>query len=582
MATRTEVNTETSTQDPNLSYQSQIPHNSGFSAYTPEGRWQDRSRDRHNSESPTQNPFRGEGRMLRSSSALPSSRNDEEKEGRGTPGTPRIPTSQLPTPGPTGPRRQRLDQETNDEEPRNYQNLRREVHSVEPGYAFQGQTYVPESILEEADGQEIVTEAPRDPRSPQGHRTPIPSSPQQEFGPTILNLTPRTNPQTPRPSRSPESSSGSSIRITQPLGPRDQVIFPPSPRRSPPVPPIDTRTYRSQYESAMGSALDRQPATNSSQPKRYPTPQDALEDVGTQCRDLGEVLGVRRIENLSLGDHIQAVRALAEAREADLPIWAASRIREVNLNRELNRLYAIVRQPDVALIVPEDPSLPDPWGLTRNQLSPAATPVLWSWQQLEQQRAFESERECWREHMANEVRRRAEAVIRPKEDFEETRSHRSFNLASDPITRPPNPAVPSTTVYPSSSVTDSNWARPTVKIIEPSSDDSSLNVPPGQEFQGYSYREPQFNSNSPSNRNAQGEESKREFKSSESQTNTKGMEGQGYKTVPQRDAPPHQTPAQTYLKPGDFRPSGYKYTPYPRNSNAVTSHFYGSRLEIRY
>ncbi|THU89291.1 hypothetical protein K435DRAFT_865423 [Dendrothele bispora CBS 962.96] len=318
----------------------------------------------------------------------------------------------------------------------------------------------------------------------------------------------------------------------------------------------------------MGSALDRRPATNSSQLKRYPTPYDALEDVRMQCQRLEEVLGVRRIETLSLEDHIQAVRALAEAREADLPIWVASRIREVDLNRELNRLYAVVRQPDVALIVPEDPSLPDPWGFTRNQLSPAQTPALWSWQQLEQQQAFERERERWRENMAHEVHRRAETVVRQNEDNDKMRSRRSFNLAPDPIACPSNPAVPSTTVYPSSSITSPNWARPTVKIVEPS-DESNTDIPPGQEFRGYDFYASQADPNSPSNRNDWRKETREGVKLNESPNGK--TEDEVHQTEQKRDVPPHQTPAQTYLKPGDFRPSRYKYTPFSKNTNAESS-----------
>ncbi|THU89290.1 hypothetical protein K435DRAFT_865422 [Dendrothele bispora CBS 962.96] len=131
--------------------------------------------------------------MLRSSSAPPSSRNDDEKEGRGTPGTPRLPTSQLPTPGPTNPRRRPFDIGANNSEPRNYESLHSEIHSVEPGYRFQGQSYIPESLMDEANDQDVQTGTPHDPRSPQEHRTPIPLSPQPQFGPTILNLPPQVD-----------------------------------------------------------------------------------------------------------------------------------------------------------------------------------------------------------------------------------------------------------------------------------------------------------------------------------------------------------------------------------------------------
>ncbi|THU89987.1 hypothetical protein K435DRAFT_276090 [Dendrothele bispora CBS 962.96] len=105
MATKTEFTTETDTQNPNSFNQSQEPHNSGFSTFTPEGYWQNRSRNRQPSESPSRNPFQGEGRMIRPSSAPPNS-NDQEGKGRSkTPNAPCLFNTHLPTPDPTGPRR---------------------------------------------------------------------------------------------------------------------------------------------------------------------------------------------------------------------------------------------------------------------------------------------------------------------------------------------------------------------------------------------------------------------------------------------------------------------------------------------
>ncbi|THV06361.1 hypothetical protein K435DRAFT_849156 [Dendrothele bispora CBS 962.96] len=495
-----------------------MPHNSGFSTYTPEGNWQRGLQHCQSSESPSRNPFQGEGRRLRSSSAPPDPQ--EQKERSGTPNAPRIPITQLPTPYPT-------------------ENLYNEMQSVHPGHVPEGYSYVPESVLEEARIHEMLTETTPDPRSLQEHRTPIPSSPPREpqvnyMGPTIHY------PETPiiRPNNPPSSSSGSSIRIIQPLEPRERVVLPTHPENAP---PFNSRTYQSQYESVMGSALDpnQPPQTKSSQPKRYPTPHDALEDVGEQCRRLGEVLGIRGINQMQLVDHVQAVQALAEARESDLPLWVASRVRETDNNRELSRLHAIVRQPEVALVVPEDPSLPDPWGLTQRQMSPTPVPSHWSWQQLEQQRALEGlmERERWRTNMADEVRRRAESVVTQRqEDQRPILEVRDPNY--EPITRPPNPAVPSATIYPSSSITSTNWVCPTVRIQEPSEESPGSNQEGPNRYQA--------------NENIGRREVERD-----SEPSQKGN---------QRDLPPHQTP--TYLRPGNVRPEGYKYTPFPRMFNA--------------
>ncbi|THU85329.1 hypothetical protein K435DRAFT_869391 [Dendrothele bispora CBS 962.96] len=517
MATQTEVTTETSTQDPNSSHWSQEPHKLGFSTYTPEGNWQRGSHNRQNSESPSRNPFQGEGRVLRPSSAPPNPQ--DQKERSGTPGAPRIPITQLPTPYPTGPRRRQTNPRPESNELRNEETLDTEFQSIHPGYEPAAYSYVPESVMEEARVHEMLTETTPDPRSPQSQRTPIPSVPperQSIYVEPARQSTAEYEMRVPRnsPRGSPHSSNGS-IRILQPLEPRDQVRIPTYPGGSGPLPPIETRTYQSQYESAMGSALDRdRPATNSSQPKRYPTPHDALEDVGEQCRRMGETLGIRGLNQMQLEDHIQAVRALAEAREIDLPIWIASQTREPDINRELNRLYAIVWQPDVSLIVPEDASLPDPWGLTRKQPSPENVSPSWSWQQLEQQRAFEHERERWRENMAREVRRRASIVVNEREGGSNNQGWERNNSPPEPIPRPLNPAVPSTTIYPPSSNTSERMG-PRIRIIEPSLE---------------------------------------EQRESEN-------------TYQHRDVPSHQVPMPNLLKPGNVRPEGYKYTPYHRTSN---------------
>ncbi|THU88005.1 hypothetical protein K435DRAFT_803854 [Dendrothele bispora CBS 962.96] len=522
MATRTEIATETDTQHPDATPQSQIPHNSGFSTYTPEGNWSQQTQDRQPYDSPSRNPFQGEGRILRPSSAPPNPQ--DQKERSGTPGAPYIPTTQLPTPYPTGPRRRRINPGLGTGELRNEESVYDEIQAVQPGYQPERYSYVPESVAEEARVHEMLTETTPDPRSPQDRRTPIPFSPRVNPGYTESIQHSRTLPaqydtQVPRnsPRSSPNSSNGSSIRIIQPLDARDRIVIPPNPPPNLPELQPPRRTYQSQFESAMGSALDRtQPAlTNSSQPKRYPTPRDALEDVGEQCRQLGEQLGIRRIENMQLSDHIQAVRALAEAREADLPLWVASRVREPALNQELSRLHSVVRQPEVALIVPEDSSLPDPWGLTR-RLSPQAE-IPPSWQQLEQQRALE--REIWRENIAQEVRRNASAVVNQTEAMRNSPNWRGHDSLYDPIPHPTNPAIPSTTIYPPSSAGSE-------QIFQSRTRETGPRV-----------REP-----------------------TESE-----------QTYQPRDVPPHQTPAYAPLKPGSMRPEGYKYTPFPRVFNTDPS-----------
>ncbi|THV01565.1 hypothetical protein K435DRAFT_853581 [Dendrothele bispora CBS 962.96] len=324
MATRTEVETETTTQDPiNPPHPSQVPHNSGFSTYTPDGYWRRGTQPtRPNSETPSREVFQGEGRILRPSSAPPA----KIEEGRdGTPDAPRIPPMHLPTPEPTGPRTRIINLPFTREGPRNYDDLRREVRAIDPSHTFRGSTNIPESVLEETRAQEVLTENTPDPRSPVRYRTPIPSP---------LELPPRRDPipysrrnELTQQDRSPvrmesQSLDGSPIRITEPLDSRDRVVFPSLMERRPSF--TNPRSYQEQFESAMGSALEHNPATGSSQPKRYTTPREALEDVGRQCRTLGESLGVRNLSDMSLEDHIHAVRALAEAREADLPLWVAS------------------------------------------------------------------------------------------------------------------------------------------------------------------------------------------------------------------------------------------------------------------
>ncbi|THU89988.1 hypothetical protein K435DRAFT_968835 [Dendrothele bispora CBS 962.96] len=391
----------------------------------------------------------------------------------------------------------------------------------------------------EARIQEMQMETTPEPRSLQEHHTPILSFPQQKSSSPYLNPMSRTPPNLPNPMphNSPHSSNGSSIRILQPWESRDQVILPSK------LHPFNTWTYQSQYDLAMGGALNpNQPAltTNSSQPKRYPTQHDALEDVGRQCRRLGEALGVCGLNNMSLEDHIQSVRALAEAREIDLPIWVASQIREMDVNRELNRLYTIIRQPDVVLVAPEDLSLPDPWGLTPRVSSPSSIPSCLSWQQLEQQRALEMEikREKWRESMADRVRSNASDVLQQRGLEHQPDQWRPYvHSEVEPIPRPTNPAVPSTTIYPSSSITETNPSIPRVKIVEPTETEHSNEGRMEPNYVG-----------SPS----------------ESGINLG-------KTYQYQDVPLHQAPAQPTLKSGNLRPEGYKYTLFPKKLNQDTN-----------
>ncbi|THU80817.1 hypothetical protein K435DRAFT_873983 [Dendrothele bispora CBS 962.96] len=530
MATQTEVNTETTTQDqPNSPHPSQVPHNSGFSAYTPEGYWQRGTQSRRSFESPSRNNFQGEGRQLRPSSAPPFPERKEEGETGGTPNAPRIPTMYLPTPRPTAPRIRSVPYPQGTHESRNQENLMSEVHAINPGHSFRGETSVPESILEEARVQELLTGPPHDPRSPQEQRTPIPSQSELNYhrnSPNNRSYDPRQVAPTQTILHSPH---GSPIRILEPPFPRERLEMSAMLERQ--SSRQDSRPYQEQYNSVMGSALERDPRTNSSQPKRYPTPRDALDDVGEQCRALGERLGVRGIGNLPLEEHIQAVRALTEAREIDLPLWIASQVRDADIDRELSRLHAVVRQPNVALVVPEDASLPDPWGLTRWQTSPAMISPSWSWQQLEQQRALESERERWRENVAKEVRRNAAAVLQQERNQSDQREfYVPYERIPDPILRPSNPAVPSTTIYLPSTPSE-NPARARVRVVEPEKEDSS---PEPTAF---------------TNRSKDPQQEKMDERE----------QGRYY-----RDAPPHQIPAQTPLKPGNLRPEGYKYTPFPR------------------
>ncbi|THU76690.1 hypothetical protein K435DRAFT_878851 [Dendrothele bispora CBS 962.96] len=198
----------------------------------------------------------------------------------------------------------------------------------------------------------------------------------------------------------------------------------------------------------------------------------------------------------------------------------------------------MVRQPDVALIVPEDPGLPDPWGLTRRVSSPTSIPSFLSWQQLEQQRALEMEveREKWRESMADRIRSNASEVLQQRELEHPPGQWRQYApYGTEPIPRPTNPAIPSSTIYPSSSITETNpnLTTPRVKIVDPK----------GREYDSDEGPFPKNPENSPE---------------------TVLNQGVGYQ---QRDVPPHQTLAQPTLKPGNIRPEGYKYTPFPRNPN---------------
>ncbi|THV01566.1 hypothetical protein K435DRAFT_793180 [Dendrothele bispora CBS 962.96] len=78
-------------------------------------------------------------------------------------------------------------------------------------------------------------------------------------------------------------------------------------------------------------------------------------------------------------------------------------------------------------------------------------------------------------------------------------------------------------MYPSSSITESNWDRPRVKIVEPESEETNL------------------------------------------ENQTRFTDGSPGETQNQhRDVPPHQIPSYQPLKPGNVRPEGYKYTPFPR------------------
>ncbi|THU76691.1 hypothetical protein K435DRAFT_878852 [Dendrothele bispora CBS 962.96] len=173
MATQTEVTTETTTQGPPTSnHPSQVPHNSGFSTYTPDGRWQQGNQSRRSFETPSRGLFHGDGRLLRPSSAPPNPSEKKEHIREGTPDAPLIRTTQLPTPDPTGPRIRQVRSLPRTPESRNYENLRKEVLSVDPRHTFRGNTYIPESVLEEIRAQNVLTGSNNDPRSPQEDRTP--------------------------------------------------------------------------------------------------------------------------------------------------------------------------------------------------------------------------------------------------------------------------------------------------------------------------------------------------------------------------------------------------------------------------
>ncbi|THU86348.1 hypothetical protein K435DRAFT_805171 [Dendrothele bispora CBS 962.96] len=347
-------------------------------------------------------------------------------------------------------------------EPRNYKNLRDEVRAVEPGHTFRGDAVVPESVLEDVRRREMLNNSTSDPRSPVINRTPIPSP--FELPPRLGTVPSRRSYESGIPMQSPfrresESSNGSPIRITEPVGSQDQVTFPsladePNPTQYP-------RSYQEQYDSAMGSALDRDPNTI-----RF-----------------GEGLGVRGISELALEDH----RPEKQTYPYGLHLELANQILHYQI----------------------------PWELTKRQSSPTPIPNSWSWQQLEQHRAFERESERWRERMAEEVRQKASAVLEQQED-RRPQGPGTYTRSYEPIPRPQNPAVPSPTVYPSSSITSSNWNRPRVKIIEPEEEDRSrVRTEPSVQDR-------------------------------------------------HRDVPPHQTPAYQPLKPGNVRPEGYKYTPFHR------------------
>ncbi|THV01544.1 hypothetical protein K435DRAFT_793263 [Dendrothele bispora CBS 962.96] len=570
MATQTTTETITQQDQPHSSSTpSPDPnHNSGFSTYTPSGYWRRDNQPRQHSESPPRSTFQGEGRTLRSSSAPPEEPKRPSSatghEGFDTPDAPRIPFAYLPIPEPTRPR---IRPHSNyGSEPRNYHSLAEEIRLSsnarrdEPAPIFQGRNPVPESVYGEVPDQGMLTNTMSDPRSPYEHRTPIIVNPDislrssEELPSNIAQE--RSSNTYPRDSNSPRSphasrfSPGGSIRILGPLRPEDQVTIPSYPNEgnvASSFPYQRSPGYQTQYEEVMGSALGQTqttPNTPSSHPKRYTTPREALEDVGRQCLAFGRRLGIPGIETMELEDHVRAIRALAEAREIDLPIWVASQLRETELNREINRLYSIVRQPDLTLIVPEDPNLPDPWNLTTKPM-PSPMNMGWSWQQLEQQRAFEREREKWREELGMEVRHQAQLMLEQRRRLEEA-GREEEELLRDPesIPRPVNPTPRSSTIYPSSSPT-SNRTRPEVRIVEPVDEEPIArrwmkNTGQSSKCSGGCGHDPVR----------------------ECETNRQPSEGVERTEV--RDTPPHQTPSQPSLKPGDLRSSGYKYTPFPK------------------
>ncbi|THU80050.1 hypothetical protein K435DRAFT_874805 [Dendrothele bispora CBS 962.96] len=323
MATQTTTETQTQ-QDPHPTPSPDPNHNSGFSTFTPDGYWRRQSHPRQHSESPPHSVFQGEGHTLRAATEPPSSPkdpNDERYLGSNTPNAPVIPTAYLPTPEPTRPRiRNRT---FGQPEERNYRTLEEEVRATEglgprdPMISFRRPTSLPRSLQDEEQVQEMLVGPTSDPRSPQGFHTPIPPV---ERIPTN-HSSPRSFRSSSEPhqghERSFRSSSESPIGLLQPLAASERVNIPdnsPEPRGPvitfPPPRINEPRSYQTEYEDAMGSALNRsQPAvtTASSLPRRYSTPRDALEDIGEQCKRFGERLGVNGMESMGLEDHVRAV-----------------------------------------------------------------------------------------------------------------------------------------------------------------------------------------------------------------------------------------------------------------------------------
>ncbi|THU98720.1 hypothetical protein K435DRAFT_856364 [Dendrothele bispora CBS 962.96] len=402
----------------------------------------------------------------------------------------------------------------------------------------------------------MLTERSNDPRSPQSQHTPIPDANSlTPPGPQIdFPAEPRTPNIGPRPSRnSSPISSGLSIRITGPIGIEDRVNIPGQFLNIPAGPQDpNPRSYQSQYDSVMESALNQNgPAitTASTHPRFYPTPRDALVDVGRQCLRFGRSLGLQRINEIGLEDQVRAMRALAEARESDLPMWIVSQLRNPIMNQELNRLHAVIRQPEIALVIPEDPTLPDPWGIALRNPSPPAT-VTTSWQQLEQQRALEIEIEQCREELAAEVKRNAQLVLEQRRQLEELRKEEeSLRMLMGTELRPVNPAPLSSTIYPSFPLTSANRVQPEVRIINPSDEEPIAR---------------NWMRNSERLIKCQGQCGHGRVRECDGTARTMASESE-VKTS--RDLPPHQTPQQSGIKPGEIRQAGYKYTPFPKIHN---------------